>query len=107
MDQAWRYDLPFDPLWSSEQFSVAVQYLIKKVLQYIYSRPNAFDDLIRGLLESRFIPLYHNSSAVDLLKGINTINDPHLVIFSLSFFLLRTLFCKLFWRDNVNTCPFL
>jgi hypothetical protein len=80
MDQAWTYDLPFDPTWSSEQFSAAVQYLVQSIIRLVYPQPGAAADFIRSLLQSRFIPLYHNSSAVDLLKGINTINDPHLKV---------------------------
>jgi hypothetical protein len=80
MDQAWNEDFPFDPNWTSEQFSVAVQYLIKRVIGEIYSPQQiTVENFVRKLLETRFIPLYHNSSAVNLLKGIKTTNDPHLV----------------------------
>lgn len=88
MDKAWDEALPFAADWSDEGFALGAKELISQVIQQVLGDPkdSAADkkalmrDFVQSLVNSRFKPLYGPTSTAksDILKGIKTLNDPHL-----------------------------
>ncbi len=69
MGEAWDENMPFNPEWSDVNFVTAVKYVISKMIETVYPGENSVKEFIGELVRTRFVPLYKNSSAVDLLTG--------------------------------------
>lgn len=88
MDKAWSEDLPFAADWSDEGFALGAKEFISQVIHRVLGDPKdsplvkkeLVREFIESLVNSRFKPLYGATSTIksDILKGIKTLNDPHL-----------------------------
>lgn len=88
MDKAWSENLPFAPDWSDEGFALGAKEFISQVILRVLGDPTdsplvkkeLVRDFVENLVSSRFKPLYGDTSTIksDILKGIKTLNDPHL-----------------------------
>lgn len=89
MDLAWTEPLPFLPDWSDEGFLLgAKEYISTMIYKVLGSKQDSSQEtkrvlvkeFVTALIDSRFKPLYGPEApiSVDILKGIKSLNDPHL-----------------------------
>ena len=88
MDKAWDEELPFAADWSDEGFALGTKEFVSQLIQRVLGESGASDaerkalvrEFVENLITSRFEPLYGSTSTAqsDILKGIKTLNDPHL-----------------------------
>lgn len=79
MEQAWNENLPFQINWDENVLSLAVVALVSGVIERVKGKGTT-RHTIKLLIDTRFRPLYGTEiHDIDLLKGVLTAKDPHLV----------------------------